>query len=134
MTTVTMPEPTIDPWNKPFWDACGQGRLLMQRCRTTGRTWYPPAPVSPFDLDGGWDWVECSGRGTILSWVVFHQKYFAGFADRLPYNCALIELEEGARLISNVDAPNDQVGIGRAVTVKFEPRGAFKVPVFSMVG
>jgi uncharacterized OB-fold protein len=130
MSAAPMPEPTIDNWNKPFWDACAQGRLQLQRCRATNKTWYPPSPVSPYDFHAGWDWVDCTGRGKVLSWVVFHQKYFAGFADRLPYNCALIELDEGARMISNIDAANDAIRIGQPVSVKFEPRGAFNVPIF----
>lgn len=132
MSAPTMPQPTIDVWNNPFWDACGEGKLKMQRCRATGKTWYPPAPVSPFDIRAGWDWVECSGRGTVLSWVVFHQKYFPGFADRIPYNCAMVKLDEGAVIVSNIDAPNDAIRIGQKVAVKFEPRGAFNVPIFSI--
>ncbi len=133
MSVVAMPEPTIDVWNKPFWDACGEGRLIVQRCRGTNKTWYPPSPVSPFDFRAGWEWIECSGRGEVVSWVVFHQKYFAGFADRLPYNCALIQLEEGALVVSNIDAPNDAIRIGQQVAAKFELRGAFNVPIFSIV-
>lgn len=132
MTAVSMPEPTIDNWNRPFWDAAREKRLIVQRCRSTGQSWFPPSPVSPFDLKGGWDWIDCSGKGTILSWVVFHQKYFAGFADRIPYNCALVQLEEGARLVSNILAPNDAIRIGQKVAVAFEERGAFSVPVFSI--
>ena len=125
-----MPEPTIDAWNKPFWDACNEEKLIVQRCRGTQKTWFPPSPVSPFAQDAGWDWVDCSGKGTVLSFVVFHQKYFAGFADRLPYNCAIVQLEEGAHLVSNIDAPNDTLAIGQNVHVAFERRGSFNVPVF----
>ena len=126
----TMPEPSIDPWNKPFWDACNDDKLVLQRCRETGRTWYPPGPVSPFAPRAGWDWVECSGRAKVLSFVVFHQKYFSGFADRLPYNCALVGLEGGARMVSNIMNANDEIEVGQEVELSFERRGAFNVPVF----
>ena len=125
-----MPEPAIDPWSKPFWDACESSRLTVQRCRKTGKTWFPPSAVSPFAPEAGWDWTECSGRGKVLSWVVFHQKYFTGFADRLPYNCVLVQLDEGARMVSNLDEPNDVIKIGQNVTVAFERRGSFSVPIF----
>jgi len=140
MTTSTasparppMPQPAIDLWNKPFWDACSENRLIVQRCRNTGKTWYPPSPRSPHDIHSGWDWTECSGRGTVQSWVVFHQKYFLGFSDRMPYNVAMVLLDEGFVLVSNIDAPNDSIRIGQRVAVKFEQRGAVKVPIFSPV-
>ncbi|KQX38111.1 hypothetical protein ASD04_10810 [Devosia sp. Root436] len=125
-----MPQPAIDPWNKPFWDACEQEKLVVQRCGETGRAWFPPSPVSPYAPAAEWDWMECSGEGEVLSWVVFHQKYFAGFTDRLPYNCALIKLKEGPLLVSNIDGPNDSISIGQQVRVLFERRGDVKVPIF----
>jgi uncharacterized OB-fold protein len=139
MATVTttipapMPQPAIDNWNKPFWDACAENRLTAQRCRTTGKTWFPPSPKSPFDIHAEWEWVDSKGRGTVLSWVVFHQKYFPGFGDRLPYNVAMVRLDEGFVLLSNIDAPNDSIRIGQRVAVKFEPRGAVNVPIFTPV-
>ncbi len=125
-----MPEPAIDPWNEPFWKACDENKLIVQRCRETQRTWFPPSPVSPYAPEAGWDWLECSGKAEILSFVIFHQKYFGGFADRIPYSCAIVRLEEGATLVSNIDAPNDQIKIGQPVKVAFERRGAFNVPIF----
>lgn len=134
MSANAMPEPKIDNWNRPFWSACEAGRLIVQKCRMTGKTWFPPGPVSPFAPAAGWDWIECSGKGQVLSWVVFHQKYFAGFAERIPYNVALIRLEEGALLFSNIDGPNAAIEIGQRVKVWFERRGAFNVPVFTAGG
>jgi uncharacterized OB-fold protein len=128
---TTMPQPALDPWNRPFWAACEENRLIVQRCRATQQTWFPPSPVSPFKPDAGWDWIECSGNGVVQSWVVFHQKYFPGFADRIPYNVAVVRLDEGAVLVSNIDAPNDEIKIGRRVSVRFERRGAVNVPIFA---
>ena len=128
------PEPIVDVWNKPFWDACREGRLVLQRCAATGRCWYPPGPRSPYDQRAAWEWVACSGRGTVRSFVIFHQKYFEGYADELPYNVAMVELEEGATLLSNIRSPNAAVRIGAPVTVAFDDRGAFKVPVFTLAG
>lgn len=126
-----MPQPALDPWNKPFWEACSEGRLLLQRCRQTQKVWFPPSPVSPYELTAGWDWIESAGKGEVVSWVVFHQNYFPGFADRLPYNVAMVRLDEGATLITNIDAPNNEIRIGQRVSVKFERRGEVDVPIFS---
>jgi uncharacterized protein len=125
-----MPLPLLDVWNKPFWDACNDGRLTVQRCAATGKVWFPPSPVCPFDPGSKWEWVDSAGKGEVLSWVVFHQKYFEGFADRLPYNVAMVRLDEGFVLLTNIDAPNEEIGIGRRVSLKFERRGDFNVPIF----
>ncbi|GAA4335956.1 OB-fold domain-containing protein [Pigmentiphaga soli] len=128
--TAAMPQPAIDVWNKPFWDACAEGRLIVQRCKATGKTWWPPSPVSPFDLRAGWEWIDSAGKGTVMSWVVFHQKYFAGFADRLPYNVAIVRMDEGFSIQSNIAAPNDGIHIGQRVSLAFEKRGNANVPIF----
>lgn len=124
------PAPVVDVWNKRFWDACRERRVMVQQCATTGRAWFPPAPVSPFAPGGQWDWIACSGRGEVLSFVVFHQKYFAGFADELPYNVAMIRLVEGPVLISNIVGKDTSITVGMPVEVLFEDRGEFTVPVF----
>lgn len=116
------PLPTIDVWSKPFWEACKQKRLIAQRCSASGTTWLPPSPLSPVTHDGNWHWVELSGLGRIASFVVMHQRYFAGFADELPYPVIQVDLDEGANLISNiVDLGDRKLEIGMRVKVVFEP-------------
>jgi uncharacterized OB-fold protein len=131
--TPAKPSPTIDVWNKPFWDACASRRLLLQRCGTTGKCWYPPAPNSPYAPRGPWEWSECSGRGTVLSWVVFHQKYFDGFADEIPYAVAMVRLAEGATVLTNIQGDRGSIAVGSPVEVAFEDRGSDVVPVFRLV-
>jgi len=46
MSLATRPKPLVDNWNKPFWAACAEGKLRLQRCTATGKCFYPPAPVS----------------------------------------------------------------------------------------
>lgn len=119
-TAPRKPLPVLDAWNKPFWEACRQHRLLMQRDRHADRFFYPPAPVSPFGASRDWEWAELSGFGSVQSWVVFHQKYYAGFADEMPYAVVLVELDEGPRLMSNlIGVSNDALRIGQRVRVTF---------------
>src|SRR5262249_10218148 len=67
------------------------------------------------------DWVPVSGRGAVLSWAVMHQVYHPGFAADVPYAVVVIELEEGARLVSNlVDCPLDAIAAGMPVEVVFD--------------
>ena len=133
MSLATRPKPLVDNWNRPFWDACKQRRLVLQRCKGTGQCFFPPAPVSPFTGRPEWEWVDASGRGEIWSFVVFHQNYFDGMKDEIPYPVAMVKLAEGPMMLTNLRgvAPAE-AKIGMPVSVVFEdgPDG-FVLPQFT---
>lgn len=121
-TPYDKPLPTLGPENHPFWEACRAGRLSLQKCRACGHLRYPISPWCPECLSDAHDWTPLSGRGTVFAYVVFHQAYHPGFKGEVPYNVALVQLEEGPRMYSNVvGVPNDQVKVGDAVEVFFDP-------------
>jgi uncharacterized OB-fold protein len=95
-----LPQPTAQ--SRPFWDACASGELRLQRCNACGAWWFPPAERCPECLGTRWTWAKASGRGRVYSFVVYHRAYHPAFASELPYVVALVELEEGPRLISNL--------------------------------
>ena len=114
--------PTITEENRPFWDAARAERLEMQRCSACRHVRYPISAVCPRCLDAAAEWIELSGRGSVLSFVVFERAYNPAWADRVPYNVALIQLAEGPRMFSNVvGVPNEAVAVGMPVRVVFEP-------------
>ncbi len=125
------PMPRIDAWNKAFWEGT-RDKLFMAQQDEAGNVWFPPGPMSPFTHTANWKWVQLSGQGTVVSWVVFHQKYFAGFADDVPYNVALVQLAEGPVIFTNIAGiSNDKMHIGMPVKVQFnEMDGTAKLPVF----
>jgi len=117
----TKPLPAIDNWNRGFWAAAREQRLAAQQCADCSATFFPPGACCPKCLSQHFTWRTLSGRGTVESWTVFHQLYYKGFAQELPYNVAVIRLEEGISLMSNVTGiPNDQLRVGMAVEVVFE--------------
>jgi len=62
-----------------------------------------------------------SGRGTVSTFVVFHQRYFPSFANDIPYNVVQVQLDEGPRLTANlVDVPNAEITVGMRVEVVFD--------------
>lgn len=132
--TYRKPMPRIDVWNKPFWDATREKQFFAQQDEV-GNIWFPPGPISPFNQSDRWKWVALSGRGKVISWVVFHQKYFAGFSDEVPYNVALVQLAEGPVIFTNLcDISNEKIVIGMQVKVEFrEMDGTMKLPVFRPV-
>ena len=110
--------------SEDFRKACAAGELRMQQCADCGTWRFPPGERCPGCLSPRWAWTQTSGRGKVQSFVVFHRAYHPAFASALPYVVALIELEEGVRMISNiVDCPIERVCCDMPVKVCFEPAG-----------
>lgn len=125
MSFAQKPVPEVTAELAPFFAACREGRLVVQRCRGCGERRFPPREICSHCLGGDADWVASSGKGTIVSYNVMHQVYHPGFAAEVPYAVVLVGLEDGGRLISNlVDCPLERVRIGMPVEVRFEKRSA----------
>jgi uncharacterized OB-fold protein len=106
---------------RPYWEAAKRHELRMQRCPSCGYVRYPPAPRCPECLEENDEWVLLSGRGKIWSFNVYHHIFNQAFKDEIPYNVALVELEEGPRLLSNiVGVPNDLLHVDMPVEVAFD--------------
>lgn len=132
MSLANRPKPVIDNWNRPFFDAAKQSKLLIQKCRDTGQCFFPPAPVSPFTGRPHWDWIEASGKGELWSFVVFHQSYFDGMKDELPYPVGMVKLDEGPFMLTNLwDMEPEDAKIGMRLSVRFPGGpGEFVLPQF----
>ena len=120
-STYKKPLPNITPLNQPFWESTKQGVLQFQHCQSCGHTWYPIGPRCPKCLSDNYEWKPASGRGKVLTYTIFHQVYNAAFKEDVPYNVAIIELEEDVRMFSNiVGISNDEIEVGMEVEVVFE--------------
>jgi uncharacterized protein len=95
-----IPVPSIE--SKPYWEGLKEHRLLMQRCDGCGEFWFPPSLLCPHCTSERFTWSELSGNGKVFSYVVYHRVYHPGFATEVPYTVAVIELDEGPRMLSNV--------------------------------
>jgi len=115
------PTPSIDELNRPFWEGCRKGELLLQKCVACGHVRYPIAAYCPQCLSEEARWTPMSGRGVVFSSIVFHQVYHPAFKNDVPYNVSLIQLEEGPRMFSNVVGVSPQsVKVGEPVEVLFD--------------
>ena len=115
------PLPVLTEHNRPFWAAAATHKLVLPHCNACGKIFFPIGPVCPdcFSMDLGWQQV--SGRGTISSFVVFRQPFFAFYKDKVPYAVAQVQLEEGPRFNGNMlGIAVDQIRIGMPVEVTFE--------------
>jgi uncharacterized protein len=100
-----VPEPT--PESKPYWDALGEGRLVLQSCGACGRVRHYPRPLCDACYSFDVRWIEAKGTGTVHSWTVTHHAFNPGFKAELPYVLVTVDLAEGVRMqapLRNADA------------------------------
>ena len=131
-TTRQRPVPEPDEWSKPFFDATLDGVLLLQRCAACGR-WMWPVRARCIDcLADALVWEAASGRGTLYSFTIVHQLVHPGFKDEMPYNLALVDLDEGVRIhTSIIGVPTEGLRLGMPVSVVFvKGSDAMSVPMF----
>jgi uncharacterized OB-fold protein len=120
--------PVTDDDNRFFWQGVQEGRLLLQRCSGCGELRHPPGPMCPSCLSLDWEAEEASGRGTVYSWVLSHHPTEP---DAEPRIVVLVDLEEGVRLVANLQgvAPSDVVN-DLPVEVFFAPVDGVVLPQF----
>lgn len=128
------PDRIMDGPNREFWAHCDQGRLCLQRCRACGVLAWPVVVACLTCGAGAFDWQALSGFGTLASWCSFERRYYGELLPN-PWDCILVELEEGPLFISN------PLGFGVAEATLDQPVqlafldcedgwGPFKLPVF----
>ena len=139
-----MPEmPKVATWHLPvqdletarYWEATREGKLLIKTCRSCKRAFFYPRNHCPRCWSTDTEWVESSGRGIVYTFTVVFQNDLPPFRERLPYVVAIIELDEGVRMTSNVEgvAPEDvRCGMAERVAFRDEQRGdeTIAIPVF----
>ena len=133
--TMTVPAPEHNEINAPYWDSLAQGRLCFQRCTQCGHAWLPPRSECPACLCDEPRWEQATGSARLVSWVIYHIAYHPAFKDRLPYNVAVVELDEGPRLISNIVGVDDaqRLIIDQPLRLVIEDEGGTAVPRFAPV-
>ena len=115
------PLPTLTEENRPFWDGAREGFLRMQECQKCSHIRFPISHVCPECLSYEFEWKNLSGRGEVFAYIVYHKLYNKAFSKDIPYNVALVQLEEGPRMYSNVvGCSNDSVKVGDKLVAVFE--------------
>lgn len=118
--------PAPNAETEAFWKAAENGKLLIGRCKATGKAFYYPRAISPFTLTDEVELIEASGRGTIYSF-----SYLARAPE--PFAIAYVVLEEGPMMLTNiVDCDSDDIEIGMPVRLTFKPSsGGPPIPMFT---
>ena len=119
MSDYTKPLPKPTATSRPFWDAAKRHELTLQRCGGCNSFIYYPRDRCPHCLSDQLRWHPVSGRGKVHSYTVVRRASTRSFADK-PYVLAIVELDEGPRMTTNVEAPPESIKVGLPVTVWFD--------------
>jgi uncharacterized OB-fold protein len=121
MNEYERPLPEITTLNRPHWEAAKQHQYLIQRCQQCGHQWFPPMRTCTECLSDQVEWVQAKGTGSVYSFVIYHQGWLPGYLKQTPYNLAIVELDEGIRVVTNlVGIDNDAIEVGMPVEVMYE--------------
>ncbi len=123
-TPVALPVPEPDEISAPFWSACSEHRLVIQRCDECGRHRHFPRPACPRCGSLEHTWEEQRGTATLYSWIVAHSPTLPAFTDRLPMAVVLVELDgtDGPiRLVGGLhDAEVSELKVGMPMQIVWD--------------
>ena len=115
------PLPVIHPDNKPYWDSLKGHQIKMQKCEC-GTIRFPVSPVCYKCFSGKYEWVPLSGKGKVSAWVIIVQATGnPAWQKDCPFNVALVDLQEGPRLTTNVvQVKNEDIYKGMPVEISYD--------------
>ena len=121
-----------EPDTEPFWTATAEHRLTYQVCAGCGQVvFYSRRHCTGCVTGAPLERRDSAGRGTVYSFTVIRGNPHPFFAARLPYVIGIIDLDEGFRMIAEIDAPPEAVQVNQRVTVTWEDHPGLSVPLFS---
>lgn len=126
--SITPPAP--QPESDFYWEKCKAGELWLRRCTVCDRAYFYPRDICPFPecFSRGTEWIQSSGRGTLHTFAIVHRAPTPAFRSKVPFITAVVELEEGARIPTNLvgiefaedEIRPESIQCGMAVEVVFE--------------
>jgi uncharacterized protein len=125
-----LPAPDVE--TQPFWDGCKEGRFLVKHCNSCGEDHFYPRPFCPKCWSTDVEWKRATGAGRLYTYAVVRQNDLPPFAERVPYVAAIVELDEGPRVMTNIEGDDfDALEIGMPVHVAFKAISEdVTIPVF----
>jgi uncharacterized OB-fold protein len=120
-TARPKPLPVVTDVNRPFWDGCHEGKLLLQYCEQCRQHQFYPRLYCMHCSSTKLQWVQASGNGRIYSYTVIHRNKTPEFVQDVPYNVIIVQLDEGPRMMSNlVQSEASQLRVDLPVMVIFD--------------
>jgi uncharacterized OB-fold protein len=130
------PVPQIDEESRPYWAALKKEKLILKRCLMCSRCHFYPRMLCPHCHSCELEWSEASGLGQIYSFTIARRGAGPAFVADAPYIVAVVELDEGVRMMTNIVTENvDTVAIGQRVGVIFDHvTEEVTLPKFKLIG
>lgn len=114
------PSPVTDPTSEPYWQALRERKFTLPHCSACDRSHFYPRQVCPHCGSTRIEWRSSPGEGVIYSLTRVHRAPHPAFADKCPYVIALVELQEGPRMMAAItDGIEGNAKIGDRVVVEF---------------
>ncbi len=118
---IPKPLPELEDLAGEFYAHCKRGELHFQRCTACAAWRHVPREMCAECGSWDWKWERSSGRGRVFTWTVVVRALHPAFQDRCPYAPVVIEMEEGVRILSEVeDCSPDELEIDMPVEVVFD--------------
>lgn len=135
MENYTKPLPKVSSVSRAFWEGTKRGELLIQQCEHCKRTIFYPRLFCPTCLSQELVWTRSSGRARIETFSIIYHPPIKSFENEIPYIFAIVRLEEGAQMASNIiDCSPEVVHVGMEVEVTFVPvTEEFTLPKFKPI-
>lgn len=124
---------THQPYMKPipvpqgesdyYWEKAKAHELWLRHCGDCNQVYFYPRDICPICFSRNTSWIQASGKGTLHTFAIVHRAPTPAFRDDVPFIVAMVDLEEGARLPTNlveVEPDPKNITIGMAVEVMFE--------------
>ena len=129
--------PTPDADTAPYWAGVSAGELRLQRCDACGLAVFYPRAVCPHCGGASLSWFAAAGTGTVYSYTIVHRA-FGEFAGQTPFAVALVDLDEGVRMMTRIVGPSSAqpggVLIGQRVRMEVAQVGDAGLPCFRLAG
>jgi uncharacterized OB-fold protein len=101
MQARSKPLPRPTPETQPFWEGTREGRLMIMHCNSCSRDYFYPRPYCPDCFSKDTTWRQASGKATLHTYIINHRPA-PGFENEAPYVIAVVQLEEGPRMMTNL--------------------------------
>lgn len=119
MANFQKPKIILDNDSRNFWEGVKNHKLMLQQCDDCHKHIFYPRNICPHCFSDSLTWTETSGQGKIHSFTVVH-KAPPAFKEEAPYVVGIIELEEGARMLSRIIGEREEIAIGKSVSVVYK--------------
>ena len=124
MADYNKPIPKPQPESDFYWEKAKEHELWLRKCNSCNKAYFYPRDISPCCFSKDTVWIQASGKATLYTYGIVHRVPHPGFAQEVPFVTALVELQEGPRMPTNIVGIDNvdpvQLQIGMPLEVAFE--------------